>query len=69
MCAAGVQINDLPNLQKWFKRIEARPAVQKGLNIPEPNKFSEAKSDEEVQVRGRYPRIMLSVIVWPKLAL
>ena len=46
-----MQISDLPHLQKWFKRIEERPAVQKGLNIPEPNKFSEAQSEEKVQVR------------------
>lgn len=26
-------MDDLPNLTAWFKRIEARPAVQAGLNL------------------------------------
>ena len=46
-----METSDLPHLTKWFKAIEARPAVQKGLNIPEPNKFSGKQSEEEVQVR------------------
>lgn len=34
---AGVEIDDMPHLKAWLKRIEARPAVQKGLDIPEEN--------------------------------
>ena len=30
---ADVKTDDLPNLTAWKQRIEARPAVQKGLNI------------------------------------
>ena len=33
----GVEINDMPHLKAWMKRIEERPAVQKGLDIPEEN--------------------------------
>ena len=46
----GVDIKELPNLTRWFKEIEARPAVQKGLNIPDPNKFGGNMSEEAVQV-------------------
>ena len=31
---AEVRIDDLPNLQRWFNAMEARPAVQKGLAVP-----------------------------------
>lgn len=31
---AEVRIDDLPNLQRWFNTMEARPAVQKGVAIP-----------------------------------
>lgn len=31
---AGVSVDDLPNLQAWLARMRARPAVQKGLNVP-----------------------------------
>jgi len=33
---AGIDIDDLPDLQAWLKRIAARPAAQKGVEIPEP---------------------------------
>lgn len=32
---AKVSVDGLPHLQKWFDRIDARPAVQKALTIPE----------------------------------
>ena len=38
---AGISLDDLPNVQAWKKRIEERPAVQRGLDVPEPNKFKE----------------------------
>ena len=31
---AGVEIDDLPHLQRWIDRIAERPAVQKGLEVP-----------------------------------
>ncbi len=33
---AGVDIDDLPNLSRWVEAIRARPAVQRGIAIPEP---------------------------------
>ncbi|WP_273456770.1 glutathione S-transferase family protein [Nevskia ramosa] len=36
---AGVNISDLPNLQRWIETIRARPAVQRGIVIPEPINF------------------------------
>ncbi len=31
---AGVSIDDLPNVKAWVARMRARPAVQKGLDVP-----------------------------------
>jgi GST-like protein len=33
---AGVSVEDLPNLNRWLEAIRARPAVQRGIVIPEP---------------------------------
>jgi len=33
---AGIEIDDLPNVQKWIERIAARPAVQRGVEVPKP---------------------------------
>lgn len=39
---AGVDMSGFPHLQRWFDRISARPAVQRGLLVPTP------PSDEEM---------------------
>ena len=31
----GIDISDLENVQRWLKTLEARPAVQRGLAVPE----------------------------------
>ncbi len=41
---SGVEIEGLPGLQAWLKRIDERPAVQRGLAIPP----REAKKAEDV---------------------
>jgi GSH-dependent disulfide-bond oxidoreductase len=33
---AGVAIDDLPHLKRWLETVRARPAVQRGVAIPEP---------------------------------
>lgn len=33
---AGIEIDDLPNVQAWLDRVAARPAVQRGVEIPRP---------------------------------
>lgn len=37
---AGLNIDHLPNVQRWLRTLEARPAVQRGLNVPEKAKIS-----------------------------
>lgn len=44
---AGIEIDDLPNVQAWIERVGARPAVQRGVEIPRPAK--EPTSDDVVK--------------------
>ena len=44
---AGINIDDFPNLKKWEERMWARPAVQKGANVPDPYRMKELLADKE----------------------
>lgn len=44
---SGINIEGLDHLQRWIKTIAARPAAQKGIEIPEP-----IKVDKEEFVKG-----------------
>lgn len=46
---AGVDMSGFANLQRWFDRISARPAVQRGLLIPEPPRPEEMAEKTVVQ--------------------
>lgn len=43
---AGVPVDDLPNVLRWLAAIEARPAVQRGLNVP---KQVEIQTDKDAE--------------------
>ena len=47
---AGVSVDGLPHLQRWLAAIEARPAAQKGVTVPQPSQL-EATMDRETSVR------------------
>jgi GSH-dependent disulfide-bond oxidoreductase len=38
---AGVEIDDLPNVQAWLQRVGERPAVQRGVAVPAENAKAE----------------------------
>ncbi|PKC11149.1 hypothetical protein RhiirA5_497927 [Rhizophagus irregularis] len=40
-------IDEFPNLKAWIERIDARPATQKGLNVPVPDKMKEFQENPE----------------------
>ncbi len=44
---SGVEIDGLPNLQRWLKDIGERPAVQRGRDVPEPRE-TRAGTKEQV---------------------
>jgi GST-like protein len=47
---AGVDIDDLPNLERWIQRVGERPAVVKGREIPEMIKLE--NKEEELARQG-----------------
>jgi glutathione S-transferase len=47
---AGVDLSRFPNVEKWWKRINDRPAVQKGTAIPTgPSKIANAAYQERLK--------------------
>ncbi len=54
---SGVSLEGLGHVRRWLERIEARPAVQRGLMVPEPR---DRKSATEVQRAVSYARRMLA---------
>ena len=42
-----LDVDDLPNLKAWIARIDARPATQKGLNVPTPDRLKELTENQE----------------------
>lgn len=49
MITVGIEIDDMPHLQAWLKRIEERPAVKKGLDVPDKNPLKEMMQDPKKQ--------------------
>ncbi len=46
---AGVEIDDLPNLQRWVDTIAERPAVKKGIDVPIPIKSKETNAEKTIE--------------------
>ena len=44
---SGIEIDDLPNVQAWIERIAARPAVQRGVEIPKTQQ--QASTDDVIK--------------------
>jgi len=44
---AGIDIEEFPTLKAWEERMWARPAVQKGANVPDPYRMKELLADKE----------------------
>jgi glutathione S-transferase len=52
---AGVSVDKFPQLQEWLAKINERPAVQRGLNIPEKFEMKEKlKTKEGEEEYARY---------------
>ncbi len=50
---AGLRIKELPNLKRWLKAIAERPAVQRGLAVPETRDTTTKEAADEIQKVGR----------------
>lgn len=49
---AGVEIEDLPNLQRWLDQLEARPALQRGFQVPHYTDYHLASATAEGDTQG-----------------
>lgn len=47
----GISIDGLDNLQRWIKLIDARPAVQRGMNVPAKPAADEASTAQQDAAR------------------
>ncbi|MBO1270949.1 glutathione S-transferase N-terminal domain-containing protein [Shewanella sp. 4t3-1-2LB] len=46
---SGISIDGLPHLQRWLQLIAARPAVQRGLQIPAPSNETAGEKAERIR--------------------
>jgi glutathione S-transferase len=53
---AGVQLHEFPHLHKWWEKIHARPAVQKGLAIPSPSQFGNQRYQERLKEDSEFKK-------------
>jgi GST-like protein len=57
---SGVDIDDLPQLQRWLEQIRRRPAVQKGINTP-PSEIDRDADDEQARQFAEKTRQMVEM--------
>jgi glutathione S-transferase len=53
---AGVDLDQFPNLHKWWEKIAARPAVKKGLAIPSEPSITNEPYKKKVQEDAEYKK-------------
>jgi glutathione S-transferase/GST-like protein len=58
---SGVEVDDLPHLQRWLELIRARPAVQRGLQAPPSTLELRRDSPEEAQKFAEQARKMVEM--------
>ena len=46
---AGVDIDDLPHLQRWLNQLEARPALMRGAAIPDTTNYNKPTEEDEAK--------------------
>lgn len=60
---AKVDIDDLPNLQRWLETMNARPGVQAGLQIPEPMNMAKTLAEADEKERSNLQQAGQSILV------
>ena len=57
---SGVDVDDLPHLQRWLNRIRSRPAVQRGITMP-PSAIDRGADDEQARRFAEEARQMVEM--------
>ncbi|MGJ8687201.1 MAG: glutathione S-transferase family protein [Spongiibacteraceae bacterium] len=55
---AGVSLEGLPHLERWLQLLRARPAVQKGLNVPDSLDLTKATEEEQEDFAERASKML-----------
>ena len=58
---SGVEVDDLPHLQRWLEAIRARPAVQRGLQAPPSTLELRRDSEEKAKEFSEKARSMVEM--------
>jgi len=58
---SGVDVDDLPHLQRWLAAVGARPAVQRGITLPPSTVPDRTDNDEQAQKFAQSARNMLEM--------
>jgi glutathione S-transferase len=45
---AGIDIEEFPTLKAWWQKIKGREGVQRGLDVPEKNKYKDITDPKEL---------------------
>lgn len=53
---AGVDLSQFPNLEKWWKRINDRPAVQKGTAVPNESQLVNKRYQERLKSEPEFKK-------------
>ena len=53
---AGVQLHEFPNLQKWWQRINDRPAVRKGIAVPSESQIVNKRYLERLEEETEFKK-------------
>jgi len=48
----GISIDGLDNLSRWLDQVTARPAVQKGRDVPEPRQDLDNEERQKEAIKG-----------------
>ena len=56
---SGVSLDGLPHVRRWIAAIEERPAVQRGLAVPEPDDLASLATREAAEVEATARKILV----------
>jgi hypothetical protein len=53
-----VEVEGLPNLQRWMEAVGSRPAVEKGAAVPQPQQSEESDAEKAKRLENEGRKIL-----------